>query len=253
MVEAADVSHEGDLLRTLTVAERPDLVEVAWQCTRDLLPEYNNHGDVVGEYWSRLVDELPEYQFHVMDGDGQILARVRSIPVPWDGTVEDLPDGIDGALVRGFDQRAPTALCALLVAVPRAVQRRGVSANALLAMAAIARRHGFGSLIAPVRPSAKERYPLIPIERYAAWRRRDGSLFDPWMRVHERLGAQVLKAEARSLRITATVTDWEAWTGLTFPETGDYWFPGGLTTVSIDRSQGQGLYFEPNVWMHHRL
>ena len=48
---------------------------------------------------------------------------------------------------------------------------------------------------APFRPSWKERYPLVPIERYAAWRRADGLLFDPWMRVHERLGASVLKAE----------------------------------------------------------
>ena len=52
---------------------------------------------------------------------------------------------------------------------------------------------------------------------------------------------------------TATVTDWEGWTGLTFPEDGAYWFPGGLATVEIDRSADRGLYFEPNVWMHHRL
>jgi hypothetical protein len=116
-----------------------------------------------------------------------------------------------------------------------------------------ARRNGFGSLIAPVRPSGKERYPLVPIERYSTWRRPDGSLFDPWMRVHQRLGARVLKPEQRSLRITSTVTDWEEWTGVAFPETGEYWFPGGLAPVSIDRSRDRGRYFEPNIWMHHRL
>src|SRR5258708_31304265 len=40
---------------------------------------------------------------------------------------------------------------------------------------------GLGLLIAPVRPSWKDRYPLIPIAEYAAWRRADGLPFDPWM------------------------------------------------------------------------
>ncbi len=74
-------------------------------------------------------------------------------------------------------------------------------------MREIAGRHGLTDLIAPVRPNWKERYPLTPIEQYAAWRRFDGFLFDPWMRVHERVGATVLKPEPRSLRITGTVAD----------------------------------------------
>jgi hypothetical protein len=36
-----------------------------------------------------------------------------------------------------------------------------------------------------------------------------------------------------------------------FPESGDYWFPGGLATVKIDRDADSGSYWEPNVWMHH--
>jgi hypothetical protein len=108
-------------------------------------------------------------------------------------------------------------------------------------------------LIAPVRPSWKERYPLVPIDRYAAWRRADGLLFDPWMRVHERLGASVLKVEPRSLQITGTVAEWEEWTELSYPESGDYWFPSGLATVAIDRDADSGRYWEPNVWMRHSV
>jgi hypothetical protein len=252
VVTTGGASRDG-VPAVVTVADRPELVEPAAESTSDLFPEYNNHGDVLNAYWPRLTEELPEYQLHLLGDDEQILARVRSIPVRWDGTTEGLPPGIDGALARGFDERQPNALCALLVAVPRVVQQRGVSASALIAMSDLARLHGFESLIAPVRPSAKERYPLVPIERYATWRRPDGSLFDPWMRVHERLGASVLKPEAESLRITSTVDDWQDWTGLAFPESGAYWFPGGLATVLIDSSEDRGLYFEPNVWMHHRL
>jgi hypothetical protein len=32
--------------------------------TRNTIPEYNNHGDVLDEDWPRLTEELPEFQFH---------------------------------------------------------------------------------------------------------------------------------------------------------------------------------------------
>ena len=167
--------------------------------------------------------------------------------------MEDLPAGIDGAIARGFDEPGANALCALLIQVPPGVQRQGMSTRAVQAMAEIGRRHGLGALIAPVRPSLKERYPLVELARYAGWRRPDGLVFDPWMRVHERLGAEVIKPEPHSLRITGTVGEWESWTQMRFPETGDYWFPGGLATVAIDLDLDRGRYWEPNVWMHHRL
>jgi hypothetical protein len=238
-------------VKAATVAERPDLAEPAWELTRDVLPEYNNHGDVLNRYWGRLTDEQPDFQFHLVGEDGEILARARSIPVRWDGTVDDLPAGIDGAIARGFDEGGANVLCALVIMIPRNLQGRGLSSAALEAMLAIARRHALGALIAPVRPSWKERYPLVPIERYAAWRRPDGRAFDPWLRVHERLGATVLRPEPRSLRITGTVAEWESWTRMSFPESGDYWFPGGLATVAIDREADEGRYWEPNVWMRH--
>ena len=235
------------------MAERPDLTTLGWERTRDTIPEYNNHGDVLNRYWGRLTEERPEFQFHLLDDDGEVVARARSIPVRWDGRVDDLPVGIDGAIARGFEERGANVLCALVIMVPRDVQGRGVSSVAVRAMLELARRHRLQGLIAPVRPSWKERYPLVPIDRYAGWRRPDGLLFDPWMRVHERLGATVLKPEPRSLRITGSVDEWERWVELVFPESGNYWFPGGLATVAIDREAGTGAYWEPNVWMEHRV
>jgi GNAT superfamily N-acetyltransferase len=236
-----------------TVAERPELTELGWELTRDALPEYNNHGDVLNHYWGRLTEERPEFQFHLLDRDGYLVARARSIPVRWDGRLDDLPAGIDGAIARGFEEGRANVLCALVIMVPRDRQGRGVSGAALKAMLELARRHELKALIAPVRPSWKDRYPLVSIERYAAWRRADGFLFDPWMRVHERLGARVLKPEPRSLRITGRVVEWEEWAGMAFPESGVYWFPGGLAPVSIDREEDTGAYWEPNVWMEHAL
>lgn len=165
----------------------------------------------------------------------------------------DLPAGIDGAIARGFDEGGANTLCALVIMIPRDLQNRGLSAAAVDGLHEISKRHGFASVIAPVRPNWKERYPLIPIERYATWRRQDCLLFDPWMRVHERRGARVLRPEPHSLRITGTIAEWEEWTDMVFPESGDYWFPRGLATVSIDRERDSGRYWEPNVWMHHAV
>jgi len=224
----------------------------AWEATSDAMPEYNNHGDVLNQYWGRLTEERAEFQFHLVDDD-EILARARCVPVRWDGTREDLPAGIDGAIERAFEDEGANVLCALLISVPRAQRGRARSGQALQAMLDIARVHDLETLIAPVRPSWKERYPLVPIERYARWRRADGFLLDPWMRVHERAGGKVLEPEPHSLRITATVAEWEEWTEMPFPDSGEYVFPGGLATLDVDREKDAGRYWEPNVWMLHQV
>src|SRR5690349_13545858 len=133
-------------LTIATVAERPDLCEPAWEATKDVFPEYNNHGDVLNEYWPRLTDELPEFQFHIVGGDGALWGRARTIPVRWDGTVDDLPHGIDGAIARGFDEGSANVLCALVAMFPRALQGRGLSASAVQAMRTIAAKHGLSQL-----------------------------------------------------------------------------------------------------------
>jgi hypothetical protein len=238
-------------MNVFTFAERPELAGPAWEAVADTLPEYNSHGDVLNEYWGRLTEERPEFQFHVVGDGDEILARARSLPIRWDGTPADLPAGIDGAIARGLDEGGANTLCAMVIQVPRRLQGRGLSATTLRAMADIARAHGLTSLIAPVRPSWKERYPLAPIERYAEWRRDDGLLFDPWLRVHERAGASTLRPEPESLRITGTTAEWEEWVGMPFPDDGAYTFPGGLAPLTVEA--GTGRYWEPNVWMHHAL
>jgi hypothetical protein len=118
-------------------------------------------------------------------------------------------------------------------------------------MSGLARDAGLKQLVAPVRPSFKERYPTTPIERYAGWTRQDGSPFDPWVRVHTRMGARIGPAIPHSLHITGTVGEWESWTDMAFPESGDYVFPAGLATVHIDRGADFGDYWEPNIWIIH--
>ena len=242
-------------LSLYTVSERPDLWERGI-ASEDVWPEYNLHGDVLNQHWGKLDQELPDYQFVLYDDEtDEVLAEGHTAPLAWDGDDATLPDGIDKVLEQVFaadaDRSAATTLCALAAETPRGGRSRGMAPAILGAMRTIAERQGLSHLVAPVRPSWKERYPLAPIERYVTWRREDGQLLDPWMRIHERLGARVSRPLPQSLRITGTVAEWEQWTELTFPESGEYVFPEGLATLQVDVEAGTAGYWEPNVWMVH--
>jgi GNAT superfamily N-acetyltransferase len=221
-------------------------------------PKYNEQGDVLGLHWSRLDEDFRDFQFILYDDErGIALAQGHSIPCSWDGTVAGLPAGIDGAidgavaLFEGGGQ--PNTLSALAIEIPPEHQGGGLARRMIGGMRDIAGAHEFSNLIAPLRPTWKERYPLTPIERYAAWTRYDGLPFDPWIRLHVRLGAEILQPVPQSLRITGTVGEWEEWTETAFPESGSYVFPRGLALLEIDRENDLGSYWEPNVWVRHRV
>jgi hypothetical protein len=238
-----------------TASERPDLWERGVP-SESVWPEYNLHGDVLNRWWGHLDKELPEYQFGLWDETrDEVVAEGHTGPLWWDGSDAALPEGIDAAIEQIFTQvrggQPVNTLCALAAESPREHRARGLAEQLLKAMRVIAQRQGLTHLVAPVRPSLKQQYPLTAIERYLRWRRDDGQLFDPWMRAHERLGARVATPLPRSLQITGTVGEWEAWTRMSFPESGDYVFPEGLALVHIDRSADRGSYWEPNVWMVH--
>jgi hypothetical protein len=245
------------VIRFVTLTERPELA-VNGIPSEQVWPEYNLHGDVTRLLWPRLYDDLSDFQFGLYDADtDELLAEGHTAPCWWDGAEERLSTGIDATLLDAFDRldagHPVNALCALAAEIPPTSRGRGLATTILEAMREIAERSRLDHLIAPVRPSWKERYPITPIDHYVTWRREDGLLFDPWMRVHERLAARVGPPLPRSLRITGSVDEWDSWTGLIFPESGNYVFPHGLAPVTIDRSADIGRYWEPNVWMLHSV
>ncbi len=189
------------------------------------------------------------------DADDRFLAMGNTIPLAWTGQDGDLPLGVPAVLERAFEDAAngvgATTLCALLAIVHPDARSKGLSTELLLFMKEIARRHELSWLIAPVRPNLKERYPLTPMDRYVEWRRPDGLMFDPWLRTHERLGARFAGIAPEGNVFRGSVSEWEQWTGLMFPETGEYIVRGALNPVRIDRERDEGTLVEPNVWMVH--
>jgi GNAT superfamily N-acetyltransferase len=231
-------------------AARPDLRDHPTRSDLfDVWPEFLLHDPVMNEHMWRLRTEVAELQTVVYDSDAdRIVAEGNTVPVRWDG--EPQPGGVDWAMRQRFDEGGePTTLCAVQVMVHPEARGRGLSRLLLQRMASLAREHGLDALIAPVRPTLKHLYPLIPMEPYIEWRRDDGELFDPWLRIHAELGAEILAVAPESMTIPGSAAEWEQWTGLRFPEDGEYVVPGGLVPVRV--RDGQGLYVEPNVWMRH--
>ena len=242
---------------TVRYSERPEL----WRRIEDLSsrvwPEYNLHADDTNRYWGWLYDDFPDYQFVLYDDDqDQVLAEGHTLPCAWDGTAAGLGDGIDHVIRAGFVLResggTANALSALAAEVLPEHRERGLSTVILNAMVDVAASAHMEHLVAPVRPSWKERYPLAAIERYMHWTGRGGQPFDPWIRVHLRLGGSIVAPAPHSMRITGTVAEWESWTEMEYPESGEYVFPRGLATLHVDREVDSALYWEPNVWIAHR-
>ncbi len=211
----------------------------------------------VQRWWPLLDETFPEHQFCLLDeASGQPVAIGNSLPLAFSGVLSELPDeGLDWVLEQGFlDREAgrqPTLMSALYIEVAEAQRGQGVSAQALSVMRQIGRQKGFQQLIAPVRPSLKERYPLIPMEEYLRWQTAEGLPFDPWLRVHVRAGGKILGVCQRAMSVSGTAAQWAEWTGMAFPSDGSYVIPHGLVPVDVRGELGE--YVEPGVWVLHEL
>ena len=241
----------------VSYAERPDLEDAIDVHMTGIFQPFMNEDPIANQTFPVAYDSFPEFQLILLDASGGVVAVANAMPLWWDGTDDGLPEGWDDQVLRSVADRdtgrAPNTLGAMLIVVNPALRGGGFAGTMVGAFRASARAAGLGAVIACVRPTDKERYPLMSIESYAAWRRDDGLPFDPWMRIHARLGGRVVRASPESMTMRGTIADWEAWTGLRFPESGDYVLTGGTSPVSIDLERDEGVYHDQNVWMVHDL
>lgn len=240
-----------------TLAERPEL-EAQIPCLHEASwPMFIQADPVAKRYWGELFSVFAEYQYLLCDEEDTLIAAGHTIPLVWNGTVAGLPDGWDAALewgFRDFEQgRLVNTLCGLSIVLSPQSQGKGLSEMMVGAMKDLAISDGLSELILPVRPSRKSEHPETTIQEYLQWQRPDGSPFDPWMRIHQRLGAQILTIAPRSMVIPGTIAQWEAWTTMQFPTSGSYPIPGALEPLKIECEHNIGLYEEPNVWVRYTL
>jgi len=246
-------------VKTFTLRERPDLEEDFERLADEGWPRFLRQKDQLGlgAHWPSLFTTFADFQIAVVDALGPVVAIGHTVPLVWDGAPETLPESIAEILGRATDDRArdrrPNTLAALAAIVSPRHRGKGLGTLLLREMQALAAAHRLESLIAPVRPTLKASYPLTPMDRYVRWTTSDGAPFDPWMRTHWRLSAEILRVAPRALVIAGTIAQWEDWTDMRFPDSGPYVVPGALQPVVIDRERDEGRYEDPNVWMRHTV
>lgn len=244
-------------IRQVSLAERPELAGAVWRLLAARWPMFMLAGRPGHDVdLNALLLATARHQIALLGPDGGLLCAGLSVPVGWDGSPAGLPAGWDGAVTAAaaLHERggAPGAVCALSITREPAAGGRGLGAAMVAALAGAAARVGVGALIAPVRPVLKSRYPLTPMAEFAGWLTPDGRPFDPWLRLHLGMGGVPAGIADPALTVTGTVAQWEEWTGLMLPATGDYIVPGGLVPLRVDRLADSGVYREPNVWIVHR-
>jgi hypothetical protein len=242
-------------VRVLSHVEAPRLREQTRSLRQRSWPRFVLRDPVAQRLSPLLYVHFPEHQ-HYLVHRRRVVGAAQSIPFAWDG--DELPDrGWDAAIEQGFADRdagrPANALCALGIMIDPRLGRRGLSSVLLETLRSSAKANRLERLVAPVRPTLKADYPLIPMEDFARWQTDDGLPFDPWMRTHARLGATVERVCEESMRVSGTVAQWERWAGMKLPDSGEHIVPGALAPVTIDRRADAGLYVEPNVWMRHPL
>ena len=246
------------MLAVVTLHDRPDLLEAAL-ALGGVGAEFLQHDPVGSLARARLLrHRWPQHFAVVLEGDTAV-ARAVSIPF-WMGGEgrEELPDhGWDGILLWAAEDalhgRTPNCVAALDIQVDESRRGEGLSRQALAAMTEVAGRHGFTELVAPLRPAGKAAEPRTAMADYARRVRDDGLPEDPWLRVHVRAGAQIVKVAPFSMTVSATLGRWRSWTGLPFDADGPVDVEGGLAPVLVSQAADLGVYVEPNVWVRHRL
>ncbi len=243
-------------LEFATFAERPDLIPLANQFPGGW-HEFMYHDQVAPLYYDFVETTWAEYALIAYDPADPSRAVAKAYSVPFDLRDDLPPDGWDRVILSAtFDRaagRRGAQASALEITIQPDLRGKGLAGQVLNAMRANAKRLGHDVLVAPVRPSAKSDAPTEPIGEYALRERSDGLPVDPWLRVHVRAGATIVKVAPRSMTITGTLDEWRSWTGLPFDAAGPVIVPGALVPVHCEPAQDVAVYVEPNVWVRHEL
>jgi len=207
----------------------------------------------------KLYELYPDFQIGLLNNKtDELIGIVNTIPLIWTKPLSELSnDGVSWVINTGineqYDVASANVLCAISITIADHHRNKGISKILLQYLKHIACYKKYISLIVPVRPTLKSLYPLISIDKYIQWTNNDGLIFDPWLRIHVALGAHILDVCNRSACITASIEQWEAWTGVPFPGDGAYVIKDALAPVYIVHQKNQGTYIEPNVWVSYPI
>jgi len=217
-----------DRFQVISPSNREDYRDLVRGLTKAAWPEFMLHDQIANELWHELLDRFADYQLALYDTDEKRVAAMgNSFPLRWDYSLETLPEaGWDWAFVEAVNNHkqklSPNVQCAIQVVIRADYQDNG-------------------------------QYPLINIDDYIKWETDESLPFDAWLRVHVRLGGRIIKTCHESKIIRGTRSEWEQWTKIIFPQSGEYIIPSALNPIQMNIEKDEGIYVEPNVWMAHEI
>jgi GNAT superfamily N-acetyltransferase len=236
--------------------QRPELIERVYEVD-STWPDFMTRDPVANALYWQVAGTFPHLCTVATDARDAIVATGRAmafrLDLPGRGALPD--GGLDRATIWAFNDklagRTPDIASAVEIAIGRAHQGTGLSHRMLGALRDAVRAAGLPTLVAPVRPNAKHKYPHLPMPEYIAMVREDGLPVDPWLRVHVRAGGKILRTAPTSMVMVGSLAEWREWTGLPFDRTGDVLVPEALVPVHCDVEHDHAVYVEPNVWVRH--
>lgn len=240
-----------------TLYANKNIQQLQEELGRGMWPEFMQHDKIVEKYWSDLYNAFLHLQFALFDQE-TLVGLGNSICLNWEGPLSDLPDtGLDWAMEKANrDYREglkPNLQVGVQILINPEYQGGGISYKMLSIMKDIARNNGIQRIALPVRPTLKSEYPLIDIDEYIRWKNKDGLPLDPWIRVHVNDGGEIINSCKESMKIEGSISEWENWTGISFPKSGSFTVEKALAPIRIDKDANKGTYIEPNVWIIHKI
>lgn len=190
--------------------------------------------------------------------DGHMAATIDGCPMHWDGDPGTLPPGGWTEMVqrahlfragRG-DQSEPSWVGAIGTSVLPEYAGLGLARQLLQGLKAEVVARGYEGMAAPVRPVLRPYTPWTTLREYASLRLPDGRHFDPWVRIHESLGAQIEAVADASARFRGSRQQWEEWLDVKLPDNGRFALPG--TIGPLQMRDGAGELREESLWLIHR-
>lgn len=245
---------KGKTVEILNLLSNPEYERAARDLNKKGWPRYLLSWDCPG--WDEIFERFKEYQLIACEGKN-LAGLGFTVPLFYEGELREIEDDLSALILKALAQDkqkiSPNRLLALSAVVSEENKGKGASALILKAMKEKALEKKFKSVLLPTRPILKYKYPLIPIKEYAFWKNEQGEPFDPWTRLHSRLGGKIFKTSECCIEIKGSSLKWQEWTGLSLLSIGDYLIPGGLSPMRYDKTSDIGFYRMPCVWTEYPL
>lgn len=232
-------------------SESPDLASRISELEDETFPTFLNEEPIWQNNQADIMHTFANYHYLVLDEAGNVVGANINVPLAWSGDPHDLPsynELLELCLAQHKAGLKPTALVGILGAVAPEYQGKGLAKLLMKTNTQTQRKYGFSYYLSPIRPAIKQLYPNYSLETFLSWRMSEGDLIDSWLNFFRKAGATELGIARDAITMEAPLEQWEQWTGITFPATGQFIIPGGHQMLNVDVSRNTGTYSEDHLW-----